>query len=135
MKNTEAALKATKENCMKHFIGNIREANGEKEYDNEIIVNIPEGMTETEVELSCKMAAKNWYAGITEEDWDDYDKAYWSDSALVFPLHLGNELTEEQYQMRVSNLWGSTAYVIVFPQLPDEPEEDGEDEFVEEDNG
>lgn len=112
---------------MKHFIGNIREVNGEKEYDNEIIVNIPQGMTETEVELSCKMAAKNWYAGTTEGDWDDYDKAYWSDSALVFPLRLDNELTEEQYQMRVSNLWGSTVYVIVFPQLPDEPEEDGEE--------
>ena len=63
---------------MKYYIGEIREQNGDMEYDTKYLF-----ITNKNPDKYTDKVAMEWRGG-DKSDWDKYHEGYWSDCTLIF---------------------------------------------------
>ena len=77
---------------MKYYIGEIHERNGDLEYDTKYLF-----ATAGDPSEYTKRVAMEWRGG-DEDDWDEDQEGYWSDSSLIFDSG-STEIPKEDFEV------------------------------------
>jgi hypothetical protein len=77
---------------MKYYIGEIHERNGDMEYDTKYLFATAGNPRE-----HTKRVAMKWRGG-DEDDWDEDEEGYWSDSSLIFDSG-STEIPQEDFEV------------------------------------
>lgn len=77
---------------MKYYIGEVHERNGDMEYDTKYLF-----ATAGDPSEHTKKVAMEWRGG-DEDDWDEDQEGYWSDSSLIFDSG-STEIPKEDFKV------------------------------------
>lgn len=88
----------------RYYIGTILERNGYFEYQDRILVCVPEGLTQEHTQTFFKWIAKEW-RGSDGDDWESSEGGYWTtEQSMVFPFSRRREMTHEEWPIAAKYL-------------------------------
>lgn len=80
---------------MKHYVGTVLEINGGMEYETPVIISCDD---EADLEAVCKAAARDW-RDAEEDDWNEVNGVYDSDSTWIYPFSVDRKIDETEVEV------------------------------------